>query len=54
MMRFFAWIYSLFACPKAVCSVFDHDVGSWMETSGRGQFAKCKRCGEDLHRPEFS
>lgn len=47
-------IFRMFHSPAEVCERYGHVPGEMRETSGRGRFGTCERCGEHLHEPEYS
>ncbi len=49
-------IWDRFTLPAAqFCEKYGHDVHTWRETSGQGQFGDCERCGaKKVQRPYSS
>lgn len=47
-------IYRMFHSPAEICERYGHDPGVMSETSGRGRFGTCERCGASLHEHEWS
>lgn len=54
MERLLIWIYGWFCTASEVCEKFGHIPGEWTETSGRGKYSTCQRCGDDLIEHEWS
>lgn len=46
-------IFRMLHSPAEVCEKYGHVPGAMRETSGRGRFGTCERCGEHLHEPEW-